>query len=343
MRYVGMDVHKGLTRVVVFDPASGEVQDRGEVATQWESLATEVRAVGEETTVVLEAGRNSHFLAAHLEAAATRVWVVDPAALRRLVPRGTKTDARDARGLAEWAAAGKLSPLWRPSARSLALRELTRGRRALTKLQGQVRMQLRTLLARHGYEIGKSKDLLSVPMQAWLDEVAPKLDPFAQEMLVLWRVLLPMVTEQLLALEPIIAREAKGHAQACRLQTLPGVGWYLGLMLAVEIDDVTRFAGPSQLRSYSGMCPEVRQRGERRFYGPLTKRGNKYLRWAAGLAAQAASRRKDLEPRLRQLHTRVAFKHGKNPAKMQLARALLTLAHHLLVKDEDYRPRPAPR
>jgi transposase len=340
MRYVGMDVHKSFTRMVVFTPATGELQDLGEVPTQWELLAGEVARLEGETTVVLEAGRNSHYLAAQLESAATQVWVVDPAVLRRLVARGTKTDGRDARGLAEWAAVGKLPPLWRPSARNLALRELTRGKQTLTKMQAQARLQIRALLARHGFELGKGKDLLSPRVQEWLDEVTPKLGSFAQQVLAAWRAVLPAVAAQAQALEPTIEREAKVHPQARRLQTLPGVGWYLGLSMAVEIDAVSRFAEAAKLRSYSGLCPGVSQSGARTHYGPLTKRGNRYLRCAVGLAAQAASNRKDLEPRLRQLHTRVAFKHGKNPAKMQLARALLTLAHHLLVHDEDYQPRP---
>lgn len=95
------------------------------------------------------------------------------------------------------------------------------------------------------------------------------------------------------------------------------------------------------MRSYSGLCPGVSQTAQRTVYGPLTKRGNRYLRCALGQMAQAASRRKDLEPRLRRLHQRVAFKHGMNPAKMELARALVTLAHHLMRHEEQYQPRPA--
>jgi transposase len=340
MRYVGIDVHKSFSRVVSFDPATGEVQDLGSVPTQWEVLCGEVRRLEGEKTVVLEAGRNSHFLAAKLEGAASRVWIVDPAALRRLVPKGTKTDARDAKGLAEWAAAGKLTSLWRPAAKNLELRELTRGKQLLTGMQAQVRNQVRALLARHGFEVGRNKDLLSAGVQQWLEEVTPKLNGYAQQVLAVWRALLPALVAQAKGLEPAIVREAKVHPQARRLQSLPGVGWYLGLTLAVEIDDVARFEKASQLRAYSGLCPSVSQSGLRTHYGPLTKRGNRYLRGAAGLAAQAASNRTDLEPRLRRLHARVAFKHGKNPAKMQLARALLTLAHHLLVYEEDYQPRP---
>ena len=87
MRYVGIDVHKGFPRVESFDPATGEVQDHGSAPTRWELLCGGVGQMEGEKTVVLEAGRTSHFLAAKLERAASRVWIVDPAAPRTVLRR----------------------------------------------------------------------------------------------------------------------------------------------------------------------------------------------------------------------------------------------------------------
>ncbi len=341
MIWIGIDVHKSFSRIATFDPATGELQDLGTVPSAWEGLQAEVRRIEGEKTVVIEAGRNSHFLAAKLEAVAQQVWIVDPAALRKLVKRGTKTDARDAQGLAQWAERGALKPLWRPSAQTLELRELTRGKQLLTGMQAKVRGQIRALLARHGHELGKNKDLLSAEGQRWLDAVTPKLGQYAQAMLIQLRAMLPMMVQAAKLLEPVIEREGKAHPQARRVQTLPGAGWYTALVVAVELDDPGRFADGAKVRSYSGLCPSVSQSAQRTSYGPLTKHGNRYLRCALGLMAQAASRRKDLEPRLRRLHQRVAFKHGMNPAKMELARELVTLAHHLMLHEEEYQPRAA--
>jgi hypothetical protein len=99
MLYVGIDVHKSFSRIATLDPATGERRDLGNVPTHWELLQAEVAHLEGEKTVVLEAGRNSHFLAAHFEAVADQVWVVDPAALRQLVARGAKTNSREAEGL----------------------------------------------------------------------------------------------------------------------------------------------------------------------------------------------------------------------------------------------------
>ncbi len=339
MIWIGIDVHKSFSRMATFDPATGELQDLGTVPSAWEGLQEEVRRIEGEKTVVIEAGRNSHFLAAKLEAVAQQVWIIDPAELRKLVKRGTKTDARDAQGLAQWAARDALKPLWRPSAQTLELRELTRGKQLLTGLGVQVRSQMRALLARNGFEVDKHKDLLSAEVQQRLDAVAPKLSQYAQAVLAQLRAVLPLLVGASQSLEPAIVREAKAHPQARRLQTLPGAGPYTALVVAVELDAAERFADGAKVRSYSGLCPSVSQSAQRTTYGPLTKRGNRYLRCALGLMAQAASRRKDLEPRLRRLHQRVAFKHGMNPAKMELARELVTLAHHLMLHEEVYQPR----
>ena len=73
---------------------------------------------------------------------------------------------------------------------------------------------------------------------------------------------------------------------ARRLRTIPGIGPYLGLALAVEIGDISRFPEPAQLRGYSGLVPAVYQSGDKNARGPLTKAGNRWLRYAAVLAAQ---------------------------------------------------------
>ena len=64
------------------------------------------------------------------------------------------------------------------------------------------------------------------------------------------------------------------------LLTVPGVGWVLAYTIASEIGDIRRFASPKKLAGYTGLCPIVRQSGNRDLRGPLAKNGPKYLRWA---------------------------------------------------------------
>ena len=68
MIYVGLDVHKGFSRVGVFDPATGVLEDLGTVSNEPAALEARMRELPSPKTVVLEAGRNSYHLAGLLEA-----------------------------------------------------------------------------------------------------------------------------------------------------------------------------------------------------------------------------------------------------------------------------------
>ena len=117
---------------------------------------------------------------------------------------------------------------------------------------------------------------------------------------------------------------------------------FLSLALAVEIGDINRFPGPAQLRGYSGLVPAVYQSGQKDARGPLTKTGNKWLRYAAVLGAQRIGQMKEPDPRLKRIFLSVAFRHGRNPGKIAVARRLLDLIYILLKKGQDYRA-PKPR
>jgi len=339
MIYVGLDVHKAFSSMEALNPATGEVQEFKRVATNQEALGEALAQVAGPKTVVLEAGRNSLYLAAMLDPLADEVWVVDPAELRKLQKGTAHTDPHDAAGLAFWAAKGVLRPLWRPDAETMNLRELTRGKTALTGIATQLRNKVRSLLARHGCECPYS-DLLGVKAQQWLAQVKDRIPGYAAQVLEALERLLPAAQAEVDQLEPPLRQEARRHPGARRLQTIPGIGPFLGLALAAEIGDIHRFASPTKLRGYSGLTAKVDQSSRRLSYGPLTKRGNRHLRYAAVLAAQRMAQMKSADARFKRAYLMVAFKHGRNPAKVDCARRILDLAHHLLTHEEDYR---APR
>jgi transposase len=285
MLYVGLDVHKSFTTMGMFDPATGELAHLSNVPTRQRELSEGLAGIAGPKTVVLEAGRKSHWVAGIVEPVAQEVWIVDPLEVRRLQGRKPKTDRRDAAALARWAAQGALSPLWRPDAQTMNLRELTRGRAALVRMEAKVRNMIRSVCARHGLE-PPTGDLLSEKLRAWLEE-AP-LGGYAGKMLEVLRGLLPLLRAAAQSLTQPLEQEAESHAQARRLMTIPGIGPVLGLTMAAEIGDISRFPGPAHLRSYSGLCPRVSASGARTHTGPLTKSGN---RWLKPLEAIAASRR----------------------------------------------------
>jgi len=333
MIYIGLDVHKRFSRMGCFDPATGEIHDLGSVSNEPSALEEALAELPCPKSVVLEAGRSSYHMAGLLESMAEEVWIVDPGEVRRLQHTISKTDRRDAAALAWWAAKGVLKPQWRPDAQTMDLRELTRGKTALTRMSTQARVRIRMLLARHGHEC-PHRDLMGERAQLWLEEV--ELDGHAGQMLASLREILAVVQAQADDFERTVEQASRKHPIARRLRTIPGIGPFLSLALAVEIGDINRFPGPTQLRGYSGLVPAVYQSGDKDARGPLTKAGNKWLRYAAVLAAQRIGQMKEPDPRLKRIFLSVAFRHGRNPGKIAVARRLLDLIYYMLKKEEDY-------
>ena len=191
----------------------------------------------------------------------------------------------------------------------------------------------RSLLARHGYECPYG-NLLGKSAQQWLDEV--KLEGYAAQMLAVLRRLLAVIQEKVEDFEHLVDEAAAGHSVAERLRSIPGIGPFLGLSLAVEIGDINRFPSPTHLRGYSGLVPAVTQSGDKDARGPLTKTGNRWLRYAAVQAAQRMSQMRNPDPRMKRTFPSVSFRHGYNPGKIAAARRLLDMIYHLLKREEDY-------
>jgi len=333
MIYIGLDVHKSHSRMGAFDPATGEVQDLGSVSNEASVLEEALERLPSPRTVVLEAGRSSHYMAGRLEPMAEQVWIVDPGEVRRLQRTISKTDRRDAAALAWWAAKGVLKPQWRPDGELLDLREQTRGKTSLTRLSTQVRTMIRMLLARHGREC-PYRNLLGKSAQQWLDQV--ELEGYAAHMLAALRQVLATTETEVEDFDSLIEQVAASHPAAQRLRTIPGIGPFLSLSLAAEIGDIERFPSAAHLRGYSGLVPAVHQSGNKDARGPLTKTGNKWLRYAAVQAAQRTTQMRHPDPRLKRTFLSVAFRHGGNPAKIAVARRLLDMIHHLLKRNKDY-------
>ena len=132
---------------------------------------------------------------------------------------------------------------------------------------------------------------------------------------------------------------AQADPRAVLLDTIPGVAELLALTIAVEIGEISRFAGPEKLVSYGRLAPRVRQSGEGRPHtGPLNKSGSRLLGWAAVEAAQQAWRESNPWHQLYLDVSRRSRNH--NSAKAAVARKILIAAWHMLSRKEPFKPAP---
>jgi transposase len=142
------------------------------------------------------------------------------------------------------------------------------------------------------------------------------------------RQLAPMERE----LRPI----ARADERARLLMTIPGIAELLGLTLACEIADISRFPSARKPVGYSGLTPTIKQSGQSSRTGRLSKAGPNTLRWAAVEAAQQAWRPKNPWHRL---YSETKRRHGKsNPANAAVARKVLIATWHVLSRNEPFKP-----
>ncbi|HET8998441.1 MAG TPA: IS110 family transposase [bacterium] len=81
---------------------------------------------------------------------------------------------------------------------------------------------------------------------------------------------------------------AAGDEAVRWLSSLPGIDDFFSVLIRYEVDDIDRFATAKRFASYAGLVPATYATGKRMAYRRLTKRGNKWLRWAFIEAVTAA-------------------------------------------------------
>ena len=341
MMYVGLDVHKSKTTVACLDAETGELRRPYSVPTG--ELPEHLSAMPGELRIVMEAGSSSFFVARQLRSCGLDARVVDAYKAHRVAEsfRTSKTDKIDAEMLARRLADGCLAQaeVWVPDGETRELRELTRVREELTRLNVTLRNFIRTFLLREG-QVCPYSDLTGKSAGEWLDALARTLPEALREVLARLRGVLEYLGVQIKELSAVIAGRVNEHPDGERLQTIPGVGPQTAAAIVAEVGDVERFESARKLRGYSGLVPLVKQSGDRSHTGPLVKRGNRHLRramvWAAQHFAQS-SRTKDLG--ITRWYRRLVYKHGPNPAKVALGRRLLDIVFAMLRDGTAFDPR----
>ena len=118
-----------------------------------------------------------------------------------------------------------------------------------------------------------------------------------------------------------------------RLQSIPGVGKILALILLYEIHDIERFAGVGNFLSYARLVRGCHESAGKKKGSPGRKIGNAHLKWAFGEAACLLLRHCE---RAKSWMQRKEKKHGKAKALAILAAKLGRTVYHLWHKKEVY-------
>ena len=332
MRYVGIDWSYRRAAWCAKERA-GAIAGEGFVPADEDGLARLVLGLGPEVRACLEMMSGAAWVRDRLVAAGWEVEVADARKVKSVAPLACKTDKVDARVLAELCRRDLVPALWVPSLEERALRERLKRRLHLIRLRTSAKNRVFGLLTQWGLRLQLTR--LRQPDGLALLE--------ARGVPAVWRrsvvealAVIELLDERIGALDRELLPLAAADPRVQLLDTIPGIGPLLGLTIATEIGDISRFANPRKLIGYAGLAPKVRQSGQSARTGQLSKAGSRTLRWAAVEAAQGAWRESNPWHRL---YADVKRRSGKpNPAKAAVARKILIACWHVLGRSEPFKP-----
>jgi transposase len=135
--------------------------------------------------------------------------------------------------------------------------------------------------------------------------------------------------------ELYITRTAKAHdvQTFSRLQSVPGIGKILALVILYEIQDLARFPRVQDFVSYSRVVKCAKESGGKRLGTAGKKIGNVHLRWAFAAAAVLFLRQNQLG---KEDFAKLAHKHGKAKALTVRAYELGRAVYDMLSREQAF-------
>ena len=337
MLYAGLDLSRKRLDFCLLDQL-GEKFEVGAAppdAGGLRSLTTRVGRFGEPVFAAIESMNGARFVHDQLELAGWRVEIADAVKVKGLAPLACKTDRIDAWVLAELARRDLVPAIWLPDPEIRAERERARFRLHLVRHRTSLKQRVHAVLLAHGKPCPVSdlfgvagRDLLerlALP-EPWLGTVEASLQ------------LIDELDKQIGDCERDLQRLGAEHRYVPLLVTVPGIGWVLAYTIAAEIGDISRFATPTKLTGYTGLCPRVYQSGQSDRRGALAKNGPRYLRWALIEATMHASRHPLYRDRYQHTKQRLGKQRGAKVAQIDLARRLAEAIWHMLTRDQPFAP-----
>src|SRR5262245_46186564 len=342
MEYIAFDAHKRYTLASVVRP-DGQLVREQRIAHERGALREFLERCEQGSPVAVETIGNWYWIVDEIEAAGCIPQLVHARKAKLMMGELNKTDKLDARGLNRLQQAGTLPRVWIPPGELRDQRELPRTRMVLVRQRARLKNRLHATLAKYALHDVPVADLFGVHGRALLRARLPQLPP--QTAYVTERLLLQVeqLTREVDDFEARMSTLFRPTPTIQRLMTIPGIGLILAVVIAVEVDAVSRFLSAERLAGYSGTTPRVHASGGKTRYGRLRPDVNRYLKWAYVEAANAIciARRRLPRRHVSRLYERVARRRGHAPAIGAVARHLAEATYWVLSKQEAYRE-PAP-
>ena len=326
--YCGIDLHARTMYVCILSQ-DGEVVLHRNMQASPDALLKAIAPYRDDIVIAVECIFTWYWLA-DLCAQERLSFVLGHALYMKAIHGGkAKNDKIDSQKIAVLLRGGMLPQAYVYPAPMRATRDLLRRRMHLMRKRAELLAHIQKTNSQYNLtEIGKK-----LAYKGNRDGVAERfLDPAVQKSVEVDLALIDHYDRLLSDVELTIVQTAKQHnAQALyRLQSVPGIGKILRLVLLYEIHDITRFPRVQDFVSYCRLVKCAKESAGKRYGTSGKKIGNAYLKWAFSEAAVLFLRN---NAQGQKFLARLEKKHGKGKALTILAHKLARAVYYMLTRD----------
>jgi transposase len=315
--YCGIDLHTKKMYVCILD-ACGNIRVHQNIETEPDAFLRIIAPFREDIVVTVECMFTWYWIA-DLCVDQNIPFVLGHALYMKAIHGGkAKNDKIDSHKIATLLRGGMLPQAYVYPARMRATRDLLRRRNHFMRKRAELFTHIQN--TRSQYNLPDPLGCIAKPQNR--EGIVERFDePSVQKSMAVDLEIIQAYDRLLNPLEQDIIAFAKEHdlRSYALLQTIPGVGRILGLVILYEIESIERFPSVQDFVSYCRLVKCIKESNGKK-YGPSGKKiGNAHLKWAFSEAAVLFL--KGNEPAKKYLQ-RLTRKHGK-------AKALSILAHKL--------------
>jgi transposase len=273
LQVVGLDIAKHVFQLHTVDMGTGEIVNvqikRAKVAEHFANRAA--------CLIAMEACGGAHHWARALQALGHKVHLLHAKAVRPFVS-GNKTDATDARAI--WLA------VQQPGVKFVGIKTLAqqatltlhRQRELLMKMRTMQTNALRGLLYEFGATFAKGAKALFSQVEQVLEDLSAQLPQMLRDSLREQVARIKALSEDMAGIEKRLALQLKGDADMRRVAQIPGVGLLTATAAMATMGQASAFKSGREFCAWLGLVPTQTGSGGKVRLGPISKRGDTYLR-----------------------------------------------------------------